>query len=88
MFTILILGSLLLFSLIWFTLSKISKRSKDSERSSGRMLHIILCISTLILIVQDYIFKEIPYNGSIIATFIAVFIMTTIPDPSAHMKKK
>lgn len=88
MFAILILGSILLFSLIWFTLSEISKRYTDSESSSGRMLHIILCISTLILIVQDYIFKEIPYNGSIIATFIAVFIMTTNSTPPAHLKKK
>ncbi|OMF45281.1 hypothetical protein BK136_09205 [Paenibacillus amylolyticus] len=76
MLAILLLGSLLLFSFLWYTLYFISKRSQHPDRSSAIVLRIILSISTLTLIVQVYNLKGNPYNFILIFVFIASLIAT------------
>ncbi len=80
MLAILLLGSLLLFSLIIYILKWISGRSGNAERSTGRVLQIVLCVSILVLAVQDYIFAELPHNGVFIATLITMWYATMVPD--------
>lgn len=74
MLAILLLGSLLLFSLIWLTLYVVSRRSNNPDRSTRLVLQIILFISILTLIVQDYILKEDPYNSTIIVVLLITLI--------------
>lgn len=76
MLAILLLGLLLLFSFLWFTLYFISKRSHHLDCSSAIVLRIILSISTLTLIVQVYNLKGNPYNFILIFVFIASLIAT------------
>lgn len=76
MLAILLLGSLLLFSLIWLTLSFLSKRNQNPDRSSAIVLRIILSISTLALTVQVYILKGNPYNFILIIVFITSLVAT------------
>ncbi|MGF6352829.1 hypothetical protein ABIE27_000725 [Paenibacillus sp. 4624] len=80
MLAILLFGSLLLFSLIFYILKWVFRRSSNAERSTGRVLQVVLCISILVLAVQDYILAELPHNGIIIATFIAMWFATMAPE--------
>lgn len=80
MLAILLLGSLLLFSLIFYILKWVSGRSANVERSTGRVLQIVLCISILVLFVQDYILAELPHNGVFIAILIAMWFATMVPE--------
>ncbi len=74
MFAILLLGSFFLFSLIWLTLYAFSRRSQHPDRSTRLVLQMILFISILILLVQDYILKELPSNSIIIVVLIITLI--------------
>lgn len=76
MLAILLLGLLLLFSFLWYTLYFISRRSHHPDRSSAIVLRILLSISTLALIVQVYKLKGNPYNFILIFVFIASLIAT------------
>ncbi|MDQ0719188.1 membrane-associated HD superfamily phosphohydrolase [Paenibacillus sp. W4I10] len=73
MLAIILLGSFLLFSLIWFIIYCVSRRSNNPDRSTRLVLQMILFISILTLIVQDYILKEDSYNSTII-----VFLLITL----------
>lgn len=74
MLAIILLGSLLLFSVIWLILYGVSRRSNDPDRSTRLVLQIILFISILILLVQDYMLKEFPSNSIIIVVLIITLI--------------
>jgi predicted MFS family arabinose efflux permease len=88
MLAILLLGSLLLFGLIFYILKWVSGRSNNVERSTRRVLQVVLCISILVLIVQDYILTELPHNGIIIATFIAIWFATMVPNDRVPLSKE
>lgn len=88
MLAILLLGSLLLFGLIFYILKWFSGRSNNVERSTGRVLQVVLCISILVLVVQDYILTELPHNGIIIATLIATWFATMVPDDRGPVSKE
>lgn len=74
MLAIILLGSLLLFSVICLILYGVSRRSNDPDRSTKLVLQIILFISILTLIVQDYMLKEFPSNSIIIVVLIITLI--------------
>ncbi len=88
MFAILLLSSLLLFSLIFYILKCFSGRSNHVERSTGRVLQVVLCISILVLVVQDYILTELPHNGIIIVTLIAMWFATMVPNDRGPVSKE
>ncbi len=75
MLAIILLGSFLLFSLICLTLYCVSRRSNNPDRSTRLVLQMILFISILTLIVQDYILKEFPSNSIIIVVLIITLII-------------
>lgn len=77
MFIMLLIGSLLLFSGLWHIVYFISKRTKNPDRSSAHVLRMILSISTLVLIAENYIYKTIPSNNILILVFIASLIATS-----------
>lgn len=87
MFAILFLGSLLLFGLIFYILKWVSGRSNHVERSTRRVLQVVLCISILVLVVQDYILTEVPHNGIIIATLIAMWFASMVQDDRVPVSK-
>lgn len=83
MLAILLLGSFFLLSLIWVTLYAVSRRSQQPDRSTRLVLQLILFISTLILLVQDYILKEFPSNSIIIVVLIITLIfISSLQDKS------
>lgn len=75
MLAILLLGLLLLFSFLWLTLYVVSRRSRNPDHSTGLVLQIIVFISILVLLVQDYILKESPSNSIIIVVLIITLII-------------
>lgn len=77
MFIMLWIGSLLLFSGLWYIIYFISKRTKNPNRSSAYVLRVILSISTLVLIAENYIYKTVPSNNILILVFIASLIATS-----------
>ncbi|APO46729.1 hypothetical protein BS614_23605 [Paenibacillus xylanexedens] len=88
MLAILLLGLLLFFILLWLTIYCVARRSKDPERSTKLVLQIILFISILILIVQDYILKEDPYNSTIIVVLLITLIfISSFQDKSKSTKR-
>ncbi len=89
MLAIILLGSLLLFSLIWLILYGVSRRSNDPDHSTRLVLQMILFISILILLVQDYILKEFPSNSIIIVVLIiTLIIISSFPDQSKRAADK
>lgn len=85
--SVLITGSIFLFLGLWYVIYLISQHSKDPGRSSARIMRVILTISIIVLLVQDYIFKEIPSNTILIFVFIVVMIVTSSL-PGKNRKKK
>jgi uncharacterized membrane protein HdeD (DUF308 family) len=77
MFIMLLIGSLLLFGGLWYIVYFISKRTKNPNRSSAHVLRVILSISTLVLIAENYIYKTVPSNNILILVFIASLIATS-----------
>jgi uncharacterized membrane protein HdeD (DUF308 family) len=77
MFIMLWIGSLLLFSGLWYIVYFISKRTKNPNRSSAHVLRVILSISTLVLIAENYIYKTVPSNNILILVFIASLLATS-----------
>jgi uncharacterized membrane protein HdeD (DUF308 family) len=77
MFVMLLLGLLLLFSGLWYIIYFISKCTQNPNRSSAHVLRVILSISILVLIVENYIYKTIPSNNILILVFIASLIATS-----------
>lgn len=77
MFVMLLVSSLLLFSGLWFIIYLISKRTKNPNRSSAHVLRVILSISLLVLIVENYIYETVPSNNILILVFIASLIATS-----------
>lgn len=77
MFIMLWIGSLLLFGGLWYIVYFISKRTKKPNRSSAHVLRVILSISTLVLIAENYIYKTVPSNNILILVFIASLIATS-----------
>jgi uncharacterized membrane protein HdeD (DUF308 family) len=77
MFIMLWIGSLLLFGGLWYIVYFISKRTKNPNRSSAHVLRVILSISTLVLIAENYIYKTVPSNNILILVFIASLIATS-----------
>ena len=89
MFAIVITGSLFLLFGVWYVISLMSKHSKDPSRSSARVMRIILAVSIIILLIQDYIFKTIPSNTILIFIFIVVLIATrSLPDKNREKKNE
>ena len=80
MLALILLGFLMLCSLIFYGLKWGSRRSTSADRATERILQVVLGISLLVLIVQDYALKDLPHNGVVIATLIAVYMATLIPD--------
>lgn len=86
MLAILLLGLLLLFSLLWFTLYAVSRRSNNPDRSTRLVLQIIIFISILVLLVQDYILKESPSNSTIIVVLLITLIfISSFQDKSKNV---
>ncbi|CAM2872007.1 YtpI-like protein [Paenibacillus taichungensis] len=77
MFVMLLIGSLLLFSGLWYIIYLISKRTQNPNRSSAHVLRVILSISILVLIVENYIYATVPSNAILILVFIASLIATS-----------
>lgn len=77
MFIMLWIGSLVLFGGLWYIIYFISKRTKNPNRSSAHVLRMILSISTLVLIAENYIYKTVPSNNILILVFIASLIATS-----------
>lgn len=85
---LLLLGSLLLFGLLGGILYFISTRSKNPQRFSVHALKVILSISILVLIVQNYVYKTVPSNAILILILIVSLIAIGSPHVQHHNKNK